>query len=233
MMSPVSVSITIAWPPLAPDSATRRSRACSTERCTDRSIVRMRSRPGTGTSMTSPLPAIERPSGAISTRVSPSTPWRSSSYCASSPAMPLPSMSVRPMTLIAVSPPGIVRRASRVVWTPTRSSSLRSGRRGRCRPGGRCTRTRSHTWRSRCAALGRVRDRARRIWLERRHDRLRVLELLGVDRDGGGRHRERQLVAVAIEDRARARRERSGPVSTADARHHAANRPPRSAGRRP
>ena len=109
---PVFGTITIAWAPLAPSAATRFNSACSVANWIERSTVSTMSEPSTGFSVVRSLPATVRPPGATSSVSSPGLPPSTFWYWRSSPAIPLPSMSVFPMTLRPVSPPGSVRRSS-------------------------------------------------------------------------------------------------------------------------
>ena len=120
-------------------------------------------------------------------------------------------MSVRPMTLRPVSPPGSMRRSSRY----DRYAEQRRGRRScvgarRCRPGGRRTRSPSSlasiAGHQLVAAVVVEPEQGRRRSAPCR----RVGDLLGVDGDGAGRHRQGQLLAVAVEDRAALGRQRAG-----------------------
>ncbi len=127
--------------------------------------------------------------------------------------MPSPSMLVLPMTLRPVSPPGISRRSSRStltpgssrleIWSPSAASTWRA-----TYTNPRCLLSISAS-RSETFSSGRLEEVVERL------DRGgAVLDELRVDRDGGGGHGDRQLVAVAVEDRAALRGHvpRAGPL---------------------
>ena len=128
--------MTMPVPPRALSPSTRPSSACSVANWIERSSVSTRSSPATGGTETVSLPAIERPPGATSRSSRPSVPVSRSSNCSSRPPMPTPSMSVRPMTLRPVSPPGRIRLLSGSTLTPANPSAAI------------CSPTASSTWRA-------------------------------------------------------------------------------------
>ena len=190
-----------AGPAARPSPSTRPSSACSVANWIDRSSVRIRSSPGIGGTDTVSLPAIERPPGATSRSSRPPVPVRRSSNCNSRPPMPTPSMSVLPITLRPVSPPGRIRLLSGSTLTPA------SPRAAICSP------TASSTWRATYmnpVALATI--AATSSW---RRSSLRPRTLVRIVAVPSGSsislglmltlfaaHRHRQLFTVAIEDRA-------------------------------
>ena len=116
--------MTTTAPPAAFSSSTLVSSACSTWNCNERSSVSTRSSPGTGSVVVAPEPGIDRPLASCSRTRSPSTPVSSSLYSNSRPAVPMPSMSVRPNRLRPTSPLGMMRLSSRSTSMPLRLSDM-------------------------------------------------------------------------------------------------------------
>ena len=147
------VSMTTTVPDLAPSSLTRPSSASSTANWIERSRVRMMSSPGTGCSRDllaargssdpwAPPLWSSRPACRSGCRCSPAPPPpRRRRTAARGRTMPAPSMSVSPITLRPVSPPGSTRLSSGSTLTPLSSSCCDLLGRRRCRPGAGRTRS--------------------------------------------------------------------------------------------